>query len=448
MKFDNLEAVYDFIQDIGAADGRNEKERLLALFLQDETAKRVVDWAYNPFITFGITPPEKVDRNTKAKGDLAWIEPLLVGLSTREYTGSDAAVRVQEALEALSPNASELLRRILIKDLRCGIAASSINKALPGMIPVFGVMRAHSFEEKRIKHWPVAVEPKMDGFRGVWLNEQDPAIYTRSGNVMNPAQGLANDINAALPSTSFDRGLIAIDGEVMSGDFNKTSGDLRRKSASADDAVFHIFDVFRADVFAGATPPPYSERRAQVMKLVAELKPILGDRVVAAPSYFANSVEEVMGYYERFRARGFEGAMVKKLDGTYKAGKSHDWLKIKAEETEDLIIKDAFPGEPGTKYADCLGGVIVDRQGVDVRVGGGFSDDQRKKLWDDYLHDVALRETNAALLLTEGKLLGRMIEVEYHEVTKDGSLRHPRFKRFRDDKAGEAKLDAMREAAE
>lgn len=30
-----------------------------------------------------------------------------------------------------------------------------------------------------------------------------------------------------------------------------------------------------------------------------------------------------------------------------------------------------------------------------------------------------------------------MIEVEFHEVTPDGSLRHSRFNRFRDDKQDE-----------
>jgi DNA ligase-1 len=32
-------------------------------------------------------------------------------------------------------------------------------------------------------------------------------------------------------------------------------------------------------------------------------------------------------------------------------------------------------------------------------------------------------------------LLGRLLEVSFHEVTDDGSLRHPRAKKWRDDKS-------------
>jgi len=124
-----------------------------------------------------------------------------------------------------------------------------------------------------------------------------------------------------------------------------------------------------------------------------------------------------------------EGLIVKIPDAAYAKKKSFDWLKVKTQETEDLRIINAFSGEPHTKYVHCLGGLIVERQGVQVRVGGGFSDHERETIWQLYLTDKQNPDNHA--------LIGRLIEVEFHEVTPDGSLRHPRFVRFRDDKDGE-----------
>jgi DNA ligase-1 len=64
-----------------------------------------------------------------------------------------------------------------------------------------------------------------------------------------------------------------------------------------------------------------------------------------------------------------------------------------------------------------LGGFIVDYKGKEVRVGSGFSDAERHDLW-----------------FSKHSQIGNIIEVKYHEVTPDGSLRHPVFGGFRYDK--------------
>ena len=72
------------------------------------------------------------------------------------------------------------------------------------------------------------------------------------------------------------------------------------------------------------------------------------------------------------------------------------------------------------KFTGMLGGIIVDFNGVEVRVGGGYTEQQRKDLWE-------IRD----------QLLGRIAEVKYMELTNSNppSLRHPIFLRFRDYKS-------------
>lgn len=144
--------------------------------------------------------------------------------------------------------------------------------------------------------------------------------------------------------------------------------------------------------------------------------------------------------------------MVKDPNGLYDKRKSYGWLKIKPEGDEDLPVIGAFPGEPGTKYEHCLGGLVVRRaNGVKVRVGGGFSDQQREEIWE--LFQRELERTDKSLIVhdkdevilesaqfADKLLIHRLVEVIYHEETPDGSLRHPRFKRFRDDKQGEVEI--------
>nr|WP_280137944.1 MULTISPECIES: hypothetical protein [unclassified Ensifer] len=117
-----------------------------------------------------------------------------------------------------------------------------------------------------------------------------------------------------------------------------------------------------------------------------------------------------------------------------------------------------YNGEENAENEDRLGGAIVDHKGVNVRIGGGWSSEDRDQLWEDWCHDAAILGINPKVGFKPGwstdfetirrhahrfKFLGRMLEIEFNEVTPDGSLRHPRAVRFRDDKAGEA----LREAA-
>jgi len=64
-----------------------------------------------------------------------------------------------------------------------------------------------------------------------------------------------------------------------------------------------------------------------------------------------------------------------------------------------------------------LGAAIVTYKGKRVRVGSGFSDEQRQQFWAN-----------------PNSIKGKIIEVQFHEETPDGSLRHPRFVRVREDK--------------
>ena len=64
-----------------------------------------------------------------------------------------------------------------------------------------------------------------------------------------------------------------------------------------------------------------------------------------------------------------------------------------------------------------LGAVIVKHKDVLVNVGSGFSDNDRKTIWEN-----------------RTKFRGQIAEIRYQEETPDGSLRFPTFRGWRPDK--------------
>jgi DNA ligase-1 len=127
------------------------------------------------------------------------------------------------------------------------------------------------------------------------------------------------------------------------------------------------------------------------------------------------NTKEIMALHNTIVQAGYEGAMVKTMDSSYQFGRSYDVMKVKEFHDVDLPIIGL---EEGTgRHEGRLGAVKINFNGVIVKVGSGFSDEEREQVWDDQYN-----------------FLGRMIEVRYQEVTPDGSLRFPTFVCFRTDR--------------
>ena len=431
--------VFTLIEEIASEPSKNGKQALLAEHASDAMLTRVLVAALDPFTTYGVAKrPETTLTGTEQFEADTWL--VLEQLAKRELSGNAAVQAVTEQLEALHPHSATLFWRIITKDLRAGFSESTVNKAIPGLITTFDCMLAHPFDEGRVKSWPQMVEPKLDGVRVLAFVRPEAGtvhFFSRSGKEFTTFDHL----KAPLLELAFGLKDTVFDGEVVSGSFNKTVGDVRRKSEQATDASFYVFDALPLEVFnldgKEGVGQPYWERRAAlsgIFNSAITAGRCTDGRVVLNKVFLANSHDEIRARYDWARGAGLEGVIVKDPGALYHRRRNHGWMKIKNEASVDVQIVGA---EEGTgKFEGVLGALVVDYKGVRVNVGSGLTDSQRISFWGAVTADQASGLDIELVRLGErppGFVLGRLIEVEYHEETPDGSLRHPRFVRFRDD---------------
>lgn len=422
--------VYAKLLALKNESSKNEKIAALKIFMADPDFIWFLQAMLDPRHRFGMAKKtlDGIEKKNPGFGEnvsvRAELEPLLENMMLGVLSGAEAEATIANFKQTHDEKAWHVLRAILEKKPGAGFTASSVNKARKGTIWTFDCMLAHKFEEHRVKKWPVAVEPKIDGVRCLIMlqptrsGSPDIGFFSRSGNEYTTFGHLEEplsklwELNATLLS---GKGGAVIDCEMDSGQFNETVSQARKKEGQATDAVARCFDFVTGHVWTEQEKSPtYVTRRGWLTQFVGGKTPLF-DNIVAVHAHVANSAEDVMALHARFQAEGLEGTIVKPLDHLYQRKRSHDWMKTKGFETHDLIITGMFEG--ARKYEGQMGGVIVDMNGVDVRVGGGWSDDDRRVMWEN-----------------QSDYIGRMIEVGAHEMTPDGSLRHPRFIRWRDDK--------------
>ncbi len=433
---------YEIIQKLEADNSRLAKEKILAeaIDLADPEFFDGLKLALDKLVTFGV---QKVPSHGGPDGQgLPWeaFLQLADSLYKRQLTGHDARDAIELALTvATKAEWNDWYRRILIKDLRCGVSEKTVNSVVKKAkrteygIPVFECMLAHdgAGHEKKIIGKKI-LQPKLDGVRCITVinyEAQTVEMYTRNGKVLENfghiTDYLKNYIN------EFGRSTV-IDGEVMSSSFQDLMKQVHRKeNVNAGDAVLNVFDMLPLAEFKAGKSSLGQRRRLNFIK--ENYSKIFGDSgcISIVPwsevdlDTFIGTVE-FTDYNKAMVEAGYEGIMIKDPDAKYECKRTTSWLKQKPFIEVSLSITAV---EEGTgRNVGRLGALVCegvdDGKTISVNVGSGFTDGDRSSFWSE-------RDT----------LAGQVVEVRADAVTQnqDGtySLRFPRFLRFRGFKAGE-----------
>lgn len=441
--FGGIDVAADWIRDIENSSSRSHKEKviekaLMASVLGSASAQCFLYncyLCYQPFFTYHVRHVPETTGLTQR--DNPWVEfwGLLEGLRTRSITGNRARDRISDMSEKFDSDQWNMLaRRVILKDLRCGISEKTLNKVLKNTtwaIPVFSCQLAQDSEihadrlqgEKRL-------ECKLDGVRVLAVVAgSGVTLYSRSGKELTNFPDIAETLSQmrrCFQHAPTSGGRFVLDGEIVGESFQSLMRQAHRKSnVQTTGMVYHVFDYIPLDDFERGYWNAQQHKRVDILERSSEAIKTKTDCVRIMPGIKVDlDTAEGHDVMRRFAAdavsRGYEGIMIKDLQAPYQCRRSHFWLKWKPTITLDLTVISL---EEGTgKNQGRLGALVCegtdnDRQ-VRVNVGGGFTDDDRQQFWQH-----------------QTDILGQIVEIEADAVTQnqDGtySLRFPRFLRFR-----------------
>ena len=426
-------SIIDILEQLESSNSRLFKEELLETQIGNELLKRVFVDVGDPYTNFYINKfkaPEPLEKSTISDDDaiVAFTEILHEKLSTRQVTGNAAKRLVESFFEGLNARQAKWCQRLLLKNLRCGVQSSTVNKVWPGAITKFSVQLAESLTTRHENgkgiiiednvNYPIRVEPKLDGLRCIAVkHEGTVTMFTRSGNVLETLP----KIKLALEKALWDE--FVLDGEIMGETWNESASIVMSHKKGKDDSsmIFHVFDAM-----------PFIDWKDQVSELTLMNRVALVDELVIkcnnpivkqVPGRLVKNQEELLEMYVSETSAGFEGVMLKDLDALYLFKRSSNIKKLKPTMTFEGVVVGHYEGNRGTKREGLWGGFEVKLpNNIVTRVGGGFTD-----------------KLKSEINLDPDVWIGRVVEVEGQPdpltgdgLTKDGRVRFPVFIRERD----------------
>ena len=423
---------WKIIQELESDNSRLKKE---AIIRRESDADNIrffngVGAALDGFRTFGLqkVPVSKKDGPGISQSDF---DDIVRSLESRSLTGNAMRDSIQVLCDSSKMEEwNDWYRRILIKDLRCGVTHKTINKHSTMKVPVFECMLADDSKKHEKKMvGEVIVEPKLDGVRVITICDVDKdevKMFSRNGKELSNFPKILEQFDSMLDQMAES---MVFDGEVMSDDFQTLMREIHRKGgAKTDDAVLNLFDCLPLEHFKeGGSNNTLGQRKEWLDGY--EYGPNISKVEVVKMDLSDDDGQKQFADYNKLCIdKGFEGIMVKPITGIYECKRSSLWLKVKPFIEVSLKVIDT---EEGTgRNAGKLGALIVEGTDMDkfikTNVGSGLTDTDRETFWQ-----------------AKDKLIGQIVEVradaitQNQDTTNEWSLRFPRFLRFRGFEIGE-----------
>jgi len=273
-----------------------------------------------------------------------------------------------------------------------------------------GILLCQPFEMDRLlgpsrkawNQWPVIMQPKLDGERcravchnGTWvlLSSSEEVIFSMP-HILAELTCLFPNNGTAWPEFDGELYLHGLDFDSIHSIVSRTVN----MHSEASQMEYHIFDYVSSE--------PQAVRTVKLSQLLS--RPM--KQLKRVPYFLAESVDAMMGQYDKYLEQGYEGMIVRHPFAAYERKRMTTIMKFKPKKNDtyriigfqEEVSKDGNP-------KNSLGAVIcAGDDGTAFSVGSGFSAEQRANLWT-----------------IKDKLLGKDLLVHYQNLTAKNNV--PRF---------------------
>ena len=319
----------------------------------------------------------------------------------------------------------EFLKMILFKDLRLNMSIKKFQKVWSDFCVEPQVQLAQP-KDNREEFLNPYYSRKFDGKR-VWIKDNIP--YSRSNKECSipPMEHILEQLKQLNVKD------YVLDGECLyfengKEDFQKGISLCQKdkRTDGCENICYVIFDMISKDKFM--SKQPYIPFKDEYFNLLS-----LSDSTKQSPCYsliptrvdnifIARQDRDISKLSKLCKENNWEGIMCRDGDSCYEYKRTNKLLKIK--QMHDTEVKLVSMEEGTGKYENMLGAFHADYNGFDLKIGSGFTDEQRKEYWNN-----------------RDKYIGNYVKVQYFEETVnqqgEQSLRFPIFLCFRDKETNE-----------
>lgn len=400
-----LKEVIKIFKQVQETSSTNDKKSIISANKDNELFKKCLLFLLDGNINTGISN-KKINKKVEPSSELApyylcrnsTFEEVMDYL-IKNNTGTDVDIYEIQCFLIGHEEDREFYEQMITKSFRLGADAKVINSIIPGLIPTWEVMLGTSIEHCKLPEntW-FSLSQKLNGNRCTYYNGE---FYTRQNKKYIGLNHIKEDIEK-IPNAKeyvFDGELIYKNKEGLSDSsaFQKGTGIANNKSESKEELKLVLFDVLPKEEFdKKISKDTYKIRKKHLL----DLKQYETENIEIVQIFYEGTDQsEIWKWLDYCEQHDMEGCMLN-LDTPYECKRTKSLMKIKKFYDFDLQIVGYEEGTGRNKGR--LGAFVVDYNGNRVKVGSGYSDEERVNFWNN-----------------RDKYIGRVITVKYKEISKD-----------------------------